>query len=191
MGALGTRAATYVRVSTEEQVDGTSLGVQRESCRRVVEQRGWDLAGMFSDEGVSGALGSRPGLDQFLEACRRREIDVVVVARLDRFGRSLRHLSATLGELDDLGVQFLSVHEAFDSLGPAGRLQRNILSSVAQYEREQMLERSKSGLRAKAQAGWWPGGPPPFRVPAGAGRPSSASRHHDDDRRPCCAASST
>jgi hypothetical protein len=59
-------------------------------------------------------------------------------------------------------VQFVSVHEAFDSLGPAGRLQRNILSSVAQYEREQMLERSRSGLRAKAQAGWWPGGPPPF-----------------------------
>ena len=56
----------------------------------------------------------------------------------------------------------MSVHEAFDSLGPAGRLQRNILSSVAQYEREQMLERCRSGLRAKAQAGWWPGGPPPF-----------------------------
>jgi hypothetical protein len=60
------------------------------------------------------------------------------------------------------GAQFVSVHEAFDSLGPAGRLQRNILSAVAQYEREQMLERSRSGLRAKFQAGRWPGGPPPF-----------------------------
>jgi DNA invertase Pin-like site-specific DNA recombinase len=88
MAAMATRAATYVPVSTEEQVDGTSLGVQRESCRRVVEQRGWELVGAFSDEGVSGALGSRPGLDQLVEACRRHEIDVVVVARLDRFGGS-------------------------------------------------------------------------------------------------------
>jgi DNA invertase Pin-like site-specific DNA recombinase len=157
-----TRAATYVRVSTEEQVDGTSLGLQRESCLRVIDQRGWEQVGVFADEGVSGVLASRPSLDRLIEACRRHEVDVVVVARLDRFGRSLRHLSTTLGELDDLGVQFVSVHEAFDSLGPAGRLQRNILSSVAQYEREQMLERSRSGLRAKVKAGWWPGGPPPF-----------------------------
>jgi Resolvase, N terminal domain len=57
MGALGTRATTHVRVSTEEHVDSTSPGVQRESCRRVVEQRGWDLIGTFSDEGVSGTLG--------------------------------------------------------------------------------------------------------------------------------------
>ena len=149
MASSGTRAATYVRVSTAEQVDGTSLSVQRESCRRVIEQRGWELVGAFSDEGVSGALATRPGLDELVDACRRREIDVVVVGRLDRFGRSLRHLSATLGELDDLGVPFVSVHEAFDSLGPAGRLQRHILSSVAQCEREQMLERSRPGLRAK------------------------------------------
>ena len=102
---------------------------------------------------MSGALGSRPGLDQLIEACRRREIDVVVVPRLDRFGSSLRHLSATLGELDDLRVQFVSVHEAFDSLGPAGRLQRNILSSVAQYEREQMLERRRGPVRTE-RYGW-------------------------------------
>jgi DNA invertase Pin-like site-specific DNA recombinase len=71
-------------------------------------------------------------------------------------------LTNTVAELDDLGAQFVSVHEAFDSRGPAGRLHRSIISSFAQYEREQMLERSRSGLRAKAQAGWWPGGPPPF-----------------------------
>jgi DNA invertase Pin-like site-specific DNA recombinase len=157
-----TRAATYVRVSTEEQVDGTSLTVQQQSCRRVIEQHGWDCVDAFGDEGVSGALANRPGLDQLLDACRRHEIDVVVVARLDRLGRSLRHLSATLGELDDLGIQLVSVHEAFDSLGPSGRLQRNILSSFAQFEREQMVERVTSGLDAKARAGWWPGGPAPF-----------------------------
>jgi DNA invertase Pin-like site-specific DNA recombinase len=156
------RAVTYVRVSTEEQVDGTSLAFQQESCWRVVDQQGWDFAGAFGDEGVSGALASRPGLDQLIDACRRGDVDVVVVARLDRVGRSLRHLSATLGELDDLGVQLVSVHGAFDSQGSAGRLQRNILSSFAQYEREQMLERLTSGLHAKARAGWWPGGPPPF-----------------------------
>jgi DNA invertase Pin-like site-specific DNA recombinase len=124
-----------------------------------------------------------------MEACRRREIDVVVVARLDRFGRNLRHLSATLGELDDLGVQFVSVHEAFDSLGPAGRLQRTILSSVAQYEREQRLERSQSGLRAKAQAGW-PGGPPPSGSDGNGSAATCASPSTTTKPR-CCAASST
>ena len=121
---------------------------------------GWSAE--FADEGVSGSLGNRPALDELLTACRGGLIDVVVVHRLDRFGRSLRHLSNTLGELDEIGVQFVSVQEAFDSKGSAGRLQRNILSSVAQFEREQMVERSRSGLRAKVEAGWWPGGPPPF-----------------------------
>src|SRR3954452_10469198 len=99
---MRTRAATYVRVSTEEQVDGTSLNVQQESCQRIIEQHGWGLVGAFGDEGVSGALGSRPGLDELLKCARRGEVALVVVPRLDRLGRSLRHLSATLGELDDL-----------------------------------------------------------------------------------------
>jgi DNA invertase Pin-like site-specific DNA recombinase len=123
-------------------------------------------------------VGSRPGLDRLLEAFAAVISTPSLLLGSIGSGRILRHLSATLGELDDLGVQFVSVHEAFGSLGPAGRLQRNILFSVAQYEQEQMLERSKSGLRAKAQAGWWPGGPPPVRVPAGAGR---ALAIDDDD----------
>jgi DNA invertase Pin-like site-specific DNA recombinase len=111
---------------------------------------------------MSGVAAARPGLAALLDACRRHELDAVIVARLDRFGRSLRHLSAALGELDDLGVQFVSAHDTFDSAEPSGRLHRNILSSFAQFEREQFLERTRSGLRAKAGAGWWPGGPPPF-----------------------------
>ena len=134
------------------------------------------MAAEFADEGVSGSIGNRPALDELLTACRGGLIDAVVVHRLDRFGRSLRHLSNTLGELDEIGVQFVSVQEAFDSQGSAGRLQRNILSSVAQFEREQMVERSRSGLRAKVEAGWWPGGPPPFGplgAPRGSARGSS------------------
>jgi DNA invertase Pin-like site-specific DNA recombinase len=81
----------------DEQVDGTSLDVQRESCLRVIEQRGREQVAVFADEDVSGVLASRPSLDRLIEACRRDELDVVVVARLDRFGRSLRHLLTTLG----------------------------------------------------------------------------------------------
>src|SRR5947209_6853778 len=117
---IARRAATYVRVSTEEQVDGTSPTVQQECCGRVIDQHGWEVVDAFADEGVSGVLASRPGLDRLLAACRGGRIDIVVVARLDRLGRSLRHLSATLGELDDLGVHVVSVHESFDSLGSAG-----------------------------------------------------------------------
>jgi DNA invertase Pin-like site-specific DNA recombinase len=98
------RAAVYVRVSTQEQAEGTSLDVQRQTCRSYATGQGWTVVGEFADEGVSGTLGSRPGLDELVAACRAGGVDVVVVHRLDRFGRSLRHLTNTLAELDDLGT---------------------------------------------------------------------------------------
>lgn len=156
------RAAYYGRVSTAEQVDGTSLATQRERCEMSVEQHGWQLVDAFVDEGISGAKGSRPQLDRLMAACRTGDVEAVVVAKLDRFGRSVRHLSRLLGELDDLGVVFVSVAESFDSSTPAGRLQRNMLGSFAEFERDQIRERTSGGLAAVARDGYWPGGPPPL-----------------------------
>lgn len=156
-------AAIYARVSTDEQAEhGTSLGAQSERCRAYAASQGWQIAGEFVDEGVSGAKASRPALDRLLSAVREGVVDTVIVAKLDRLGRSMRHLAALLGELDDRSVRLVSVAEAFDSSTPSGRLQRNILGSFAEFEREQIRERTTSGLAAIARQGYWTGGPPPY-----------------------------
>jgi DNA invertase Pin-like site-specific DNA recombinase len=156
------RAAYYGRVSTAEQVEGTSLETQRHQCLNEIAVRGWELVGEFVDEGVSGAKGSRPELDRLLTACRRKEIQAVVVAKLDRFGRSLNHLTTALSELEDLGVIFYSVFDKFESNTTSGRLHRNILGTFAEFEREQIRDRTMAGLIAVARQGFWRGGPAPY-----------------------------
>ena len=156
------RAAIYARVSTLEQVDGTSLATQVERCRAYVKSQGWSLAGELVDEGVSGAKAARPALDRLLALLDDGKVDAIVVAKLDRLGRSMRHLAALLGELDDRGVRLVSVAEGFDSQTPSGRLQRNILGSFAEFEREQIRERTMSGVAATVRDGFWPGGPAPY-----------------------------
>ena len=166
---MATGAGVYVRVSTVGQATkGTSLAGQREVCRRLVSGRGWALAGEYVDRGVSGARWSRPGLDRLLDDVRAGVVSVVVVAGLDRLGRSVRHLLSLLGEWDDVGVGFVSVAEGFDSTAPEGRLLRGVLGAFAEFEREQIVERAgpagrrwpgRGGGRAGCRplGGGWPG----------------------------------
>ncbi len=117
------RAAIYARVSTDGQVEsGTSLDEQVRRCRAYCEAQGWSVVAEYREEGVSGTKASRPQLDCLMRSARGRELDAIVVAKLDRWGRSMRHLCDALGELDDVGVRFASVAEAVDSSTPAGRL---------------------------------------------------------------------
>lgn len=147
------RAAVYARVSTAEQVEGTSLHSQVAQAEVYVASKGWSLAGRFVDEGVSGAKARRPALDSLMTKIKAGEVDVVVVTKLDRIGRSMRHLAALLGDLDDLGVRLVSVSEAFDSTTAAGRLQRNMLASFAEFEREQIRDRLHTGRDAVLRRG--------------------------------------
>jgi site-specific DNA recombinase len=140
-------------VSTTEQVEGTSLASQVERCETYIAAQGWAATATFVDEGVSGAKASRPALDALMTQVRADAIDVVVVAKLDRIGRSMRHLAALLGELDDRNVVLVSVAEAFDSSTPAGRLQRNMLGSFAEFEREQIRDRMSVGRDATIRQG--------------------------------------
>jgi DNA invertase Pin-like site-specific DNA recombinase len=141
------RAAIYARVSTLDQEPENQL----EELRRYITARGW-TAMEFVDRGVSGARESRPALDALLKAAKRRKFDVLVVWRLDRLGRSLRHLILFLDELNALGVGFVSLHEGIDATTPAGRLQLHVLGAIAEFERARIAERVKSGLRrARAQ----------------------------------------
>jgi DNA invertase Pin-like site-specific DNA recombinase len=157
------RAAIYARVSTDGQVEtGTSLDEQIRRCRAYCAAQGWSVVAEYREEGVSGTKASRPQLDALMRSARGRELDAIVVAKLDRWGRSMRHLCEALGGLDDVGVRFASVAEAIDSSTPSGRLLRNVLGAIAEFERDVIIERTSSGMRAVARGGYWPGGPPPY-----------------------------
>src|SRR5216683_3933636 len=141
------KAALYVRVSTLDQ----NTENQAIELRRYIESRGW-TAVEYRDHGVSGAKDRRPALDRLVADAKRRRFDVLVVWRLDRLGRNLRHLDTLIDELTAVGVGFASMGEGIDTQTPAGRLQLHILASLAEFERERIRERVLAGLaRARAQ----------------------------------------
>src|SRR5450830_1666251 len=141
------KAAIYARVATLDQEPENQL----QELRRYVEARGW-TAVEFVDRGVSGAKDRRPALDQLLADAKRRRVDVLVCWRLDRLGRSLKHLITLLEDLQALGVAFVSLQEGIDATTPAGKLQMHILGAIAEFERERIRERVMAGLqRARAQ----------------------------------------
>jgi len=159
------KAATYLRVSTEEQAEqGTSLDTQRERTRAYIEAQGWEFVDEYADEGVSGTKDEsvRDGLRDLMRSVRAREIDVVVVTKVDRFSRSVSQFSKAVEELEAHSVAFVSVSEGFDSTHLAGKLMRNILASFAEFEHGRIAERMRDGRRRVAAQGFFPGGPPPF-----------------------------
>jgi site-specific DNA recombinase len=172
------RALVYTRVSSEEQAqEGTSLDVQRERAMAYCTAQGWDLVEVFTDAGISGALPEekRPALMALMAAVDAGKADVVVVAKVDRLARSMRHLGPVLGRLDDAEVALVSIAEAFDSASPAGRLMRNMLGSMAEWERDVIRERTTSGRIARLKDGGWAGGEAPMGF---------AVQHDSDGRRP-------
>jgi DNA invertase Pin-like site-specific DNA recombinase len=137
------RVALYARVSTHA---GQNPEMQLTELRGYCQRRGWEIAGEYVDVGVSGARERRPELDRMLADCRKRLVDAVVVYRYDRFARSLRQLVNALCEFDALRIQFVSLHEGVDTSTPNGRLVFGIFASIAEFERELIRERVRSGL---------------------------------------------
>jgi DNA invertase Pin-like site-specific DNA recombinase len=135
------RAALYARVSTHDQ---QTLGLQTESMTSYISDRGWHVVKRVED--VGSGTKNRPSRESLLRAARRREIDVVVVWRLDRWGRSLPDLVVTLRELTDLGVGFVSLTEALDLTTPTGRAMAGMLAVFAEFEREILRERVRAGI---------------------------------------------
>jgi len=135
------RAGLYARVSTNDQ---QTLAMQNRAMREYAARRGWTIA-MQVREVNSGAV-KRQAREKLMEAARRREIDVVLVWRLDRWGRSVTDLLATLQELDHLGVGFVSLTEALDLTTVAGRAMAAMLAVFAAFEREILQERTRAGL---------------------------------------------
>jgi putative DNA-invertase from lambdoid prophage Rac len=135
------RVGLYARVSTHDQ---QTLPLQMRAMREYAAKRGWRIAVQIKEIG-SGAS-ARELRENLLAASRRREIDVVLVWRLDRWGRSLVDLVVTLKELAELGVSFVSLTEALDLTTPTGRAMAGLLSVFAEFEHEILRERIRSGI---------------------------------------------
>jgi putative DNA-invertase from lambdoid prophage Rac len=150
------RAGLYARVSTNDQ---QTLAMQNRAMREYAARRGWTIA-LQIREVNSGAV-RREAREKVLEAARRREIDVVLVWRLDRWGRSVTDLLATLQELEHLDVGFVSLTEALDLTTPAGRAMAGLLAIFAEFEREILRERTRAGLAHARENGKRLGRPQP------------------------------
>ncbi|MGK7345044.1 MAG: recombinase family protein [Candidatus Nitrospinota bacterium M3_3B_026] len=152
------KAALYARVSTAGK--GQDADLQLRDLREYAAARGWEVFREYVDVGQSGAKDRRPELDAMLADARKRKVDLILVWRLDRLGRSLRHLVMTLDELRALGVGFVSYHENLDLTSPTGRLMFHLLGAFAQFERELIRERVRAGIanaRAKGKRHGRPG----------------------------------
>jgi site-specific DNA recombinase len=159
-----TRAAVYARVSTAEQAqqDKASLPVQRERCEAYCQSQGWDVAEIYTDGGISGAQADRPALTRLMADARAGKFERAVFYRLDRFGRNTRDLQNLAHELKRYGVGIASVMDNFDTESASGRLFFSLLSAVAEFERDQIGQRTKMGKIKAAQDGLWNTGCTPF-----------------------------
>ena len=152
------RAAIYARVST--MYNGQSPEMQLRELRGYCRRRGWEAAGEYVDIGQSGAKDSRPELNRLMTDAHQRKFDVLLTWKLDRFGRSLRHLVNALAELEARGVAFVSLKDNVDLSTPSGRLMFQINGAMAEFERSLITERVRAGLRNAKAKGRLLGRPP-------------------------------
>lgn len=138
------KTAIYARVSTADK--GQDVDLQLNDLRSYAKARGWSVCNEYIDRGQSGVKDRRPALDSLMEECRKRKIDSIIVWRLDRFGRSLKHLINTIDELRHLNVSFVSYHENLDFTSSTGLLLFHLLGAFAEFERNILKDRVKAGL---------------------------------------------
>lgn len=142
------RVGIYARVSTHDQ---QTLPMQLSQMKDYIKNRKWTLEVEFEEVG-SGAK-TRPKREELLKLARQRKIDVILVWKLDRFGRSLADLITSLNELRELGVIFVSITEALDFSTPSGRAMAGMLSTFAEFERDMIRERVKAGIANAREQG--------------------------------------
>jgi DNA invertase Pin-like site-specific DNA recombinase len=167
---MSKRAALYFRVSTADQTPDAQI----RELRIYAEQRDFDVVEEFVDT-ASGATRSRPELDRMIAVVRKRKVDVVLVWAFDRFARSTSHLATTLEEFQALGVDFVSYNQQIDTTTPAGKLTFHVLAAIAEFEREMIRERVRSGMAVAKQRGTKSGNP--------IGRPKQTASQVSDMRR--------
>ena len=139
------RTAIYARVSTGN--NGQDPTMQTRELEEYCQRRGWELAGSYVDNGISGSKESRPELDRLMADAHRRRFDAVVVWKFDRFARSVSHLLRALETFKALGIDFVSLSEQVDTSTPTGKMVFTVLGAVAELERSLIAERVRAGIR--------------------------------------------
>jgi DNA invertase Pin-like site-specific DNA recombinase len=134
--------------------------MQLRELREYAIRRGWTTAGEYIDQGVSGAKETRPALGRLMADAHRRELDAILVWKIDRFGRSLKHLVNAIADLAAYGVAFISLRDNLDLSTPSGRLMFQIIAAMAEFERALIQERVKAGMRNARAKGKRVGRPP-------------------------------
>ena len=165
-GGSTPRVGLYARVSTHDQ---QTLPLQLSAMREHAERRGWAV--VLDVEDVGSGVRDRPKRDDLMRAARRRELDLILVWRLDRWGRSLVDLVATLQELSLLRVGFVSLGEALDLTTPSGRALAGMLAVFAEFERDILRDRVKAGIAQARKEG------------RPHGRPRTIARHAAEAKR--------
>ncbi|MEM2944630.1 MAG: recombinase family protein [Methanomassiliicoccales archaeon] len=147
-----TRAAIYIRVSTEEQAkEGFSLDAQKERLIAYCEAQGWEVSGIYCDDGHSGRNTRRPEYQKMLE--ERDKWDVILVMKMDRIHRNSKNFMIMMETLEKWGKKFASMQESFDTSNAIGRFVVDIIQRIAQLESEQIGERTYMGMAQKAESG--------------------------------------
>jgi putative DNA-invertase from lambdoid prophage Rac len=149
----------YARVSTHDQ---QTLPMQLSAMRAYAKRRGWKVA--FEEREVGSGAKMRPKREELLRVARRRDVDAILVWRLDRWGRSLLDLIGTLQELHAVGVGFVSLTEALDMTTPGGRALAGMLAVFAEFERDILRDRVKAGIAQARKEGRPHGRPPSARL---------------------------
>lgn len=149
------KAAIYKRVSTTEQArEGYSLEAQEKVLKEYCKIKNYEIFDIYSDEGISGKdIEHRDGMKRLLVDAEQQRFQIILVWKLTRFTRKLSDLVKTCEDLEKWNVSLVSYSESFDCSTPAGKLIRNMLGTVAQFEREVIAENVKLGLNARAEKG--------------------------------------
>ncbi|MEU1733345.1 recombinase family protein [Streptosporangium sp. NPDC020145] len=150
------RAAIYARVSTEDQVDNTSLVDQERICRRYAETRGWRVVEVYREEGFTGTKGRRPQWDRLMKDARAKLFDVVVVMNWKRFARSVRVGLNLSFDLEGIGIGLAVAEMELDTTTSQGRFIRTQMLAAAEYDRDMTVDQLAKGQYGKARAGGWP-----------------------------------
>jgi DNA invertase Pin-like site-specific DNA recombinase len=157
------RAIFYGRVSSEGQIDNTSIDTQIERGKAYAISQGWNLDQVFIDGGESGKSTDRTNFQKMVSYIRENQVDVLLTFKLDRLSRNLKDLLIFIDdELDPKGIALQSVTENFNTQSAEGRLFLQMLGSFAEFERKRINERTMSGKVSTAKKGGWNGGHIPY-----------------------------
>lgn len=142
------KVVIYARISTEEQ----DLDKQVQECLKYCENKGYEVVGIYKDV-ISGTKDSRPQLDMMMKSGFLGEYEAVVVWKLDRLGRSMKHLVSIINQWHQYKINFIAITQQFDTTTSQGKLLFHIFGAVAEFERDLISERTKMGLKYAKNVG--------------------------------------